>query len=161
MRRVLAVFALGGSVLFKVPPADLIPCGGTPPSPAGIPSGMCPTGNLPFQGRHGLRKATKTTCQPPQQNGATEQQTKHPRPCPTQKTASPFRKRIDKLQMNRLLGRWTQNAPASSAFGARRAVLGRKRLPLTPAAVCASPPAGYITAIAPILTKKPLPKTAA
>ena len=43
----------------------------------------------------------------------------------------------------------------------RRAVLGRKALPLTPAAVCASPPAGYITAIAPILTQKPLPKTAA
>ena len=61
----------------------------------------------------------------------------------------------------RLLGRWAQNAPASSAFGARRAVLGRKRLLLTPAAVCASPPGGYITAIAPILTQKPLPKTAA
>ena len=43
----------------------------------------------------------------------------------------------------------------------RRAVLGRKRLPLTPAAVCASPPTGYITAIAPILTKTPLSKTAA
>ena len=43
----------------------------------------------------------------------------------------------------------------------RRAVLGRKRLLLTPAAVYASPPAGYITAIAPILTKTPLFKTAA
>ena len=53
------------------------------------------------------------------------------------------------------------NAPASSACGARRAVLGRKRLLLTPAAVCASPPGGYITAIAPILTKKPPIKTAA
>ena len=60
-----------------------------------------------------------------------------------------------------LLGRWTQNAPASSAYGARRAVLGRKRLLLTPAAVCASPSAGYITAIAPILTTTPLFKTAA
>ena len=58
-------------------------------------------------------------------------------------------------------GRWTQNAPASSACGARRAVLGRKRLLLTPAAVCASWPAGYQTAIAPIPTQTPLPKTAA
>ena len=39
--------------------------------------------------------------------------------------------------------------------------MGRKRLLLTPAAVCASPPAGYITAIAPILTQKQLLKTAA
>ena len=31
--------------------------GPTSPSPAGIPSGTCPTGNLPFQGRHGLRAA--------------------------------------------------------------------------------------------------------
>ena len=61
----------------------------------------------------------------------------------------------------RLLGRWAQNAPASSAFGARRAVLGRKALPLTPAAVCASPPVGYQPAIAPIPTQTPLPKTAA
>ena len=59
------------------------------------------------------------------------------------------------------VGRWTQNAPASSAFGARRAVLGRKRLLLTPAAVCASPPGGYRTAIAPIPTQTPLFKTAA
>ena len=36
--------------------------------------------------------------------------------------------------------------------------MGRKALPLTPAAVCASPPGGYITAIAPILTKTPLIK---
>ena len=43
----------------------------------------------------------------------------------------------------------------------RRAVLGRKRLLLTPAAVCASPSGGYITAIAPILTQKPPIKTAA
>ena len=43
----------------------------------------------------------------------------------------------------------------------RRAVLGRKALLLTPAAVCASPSAGYITAIAPIPTQTPLPKTAA
>ena len=59
------------------------------------------------------------------------------------------------------IGRWAQNAPASSACGARRAVLGRKRLLLTPAAVCASPPAGYITAIAPIPTQKPPIRTAA
>ena len=59
------------------------------------------------------------------------------------------------------LGRWSQNAPASSAYGARRAVLGRKALPLTPAAVCASWPVGQKTAIAPILTKKPLFRTAA
>ena len=59
------------------------------------------------------------------------------------------------------LGWWSQNAPASSAYGARRAVLGRKALPLTPAAVCASPSGGYITAIAPILTQKQLHKTAA
>ena len=65
------------------------------------------------------------------------------------------------VERARLLGRWTQNAPASSAYGARRAVLGRKRLLLTPAAVCASPPGGYITAIAPILTQTQLPKTAA
>ena len=63
--------------------------------------------------------------------------------------------------MDRLLGWWSQNAPASSACGARRAVLGRQALPLTPAAVCASPTAGYITAIAPILTQKQLFKTAA
>ena len=43
----------------------------------------------------------------------------------------------------------------------RRAVLGRKRLLLTPAAVCASPSGGYITAIAPILTQTPPIKTAA
>ncbi len=41
------------------------------------------------------------------------------------KTASPFRKRIEKMVINRLLGWWSQNAPASSAYGARRAVLGR------------------------------------
>ena len=43
----------------------------------------------------------------------------------------------------------------------RRAVLGRKRLLLTPAAVCASPQGGRKTAIAPILTKKQLFRTAA
>ena len=43
----------------------------------------------------------------------------------------------------------------------RRAVLGRKALLLTPAAVCASPQGTCKTAIAPILTKKQLPKTAA
>ena len=31
LRRGLAVFALSGGVLFKVPPADLIPCGGSGP----------------------------------------------------------------------------------------------------------------------------------
>ena len=36
----------------------------------------------------------------------------------------------------------------------RRAVLGRKALLLTPAAVCASPPAGRQPAIAPIPTQK-------
>ena len=65
------------------------------------------------------------------------------------------------VERARLLGRWSQNAPASSAYGARRAVLGRKRLLLTPAAVCASPSGGYITAIAPILTQTPPIKTAA
>ena len=54
------------------------------------------------------------------------------------------------------LGWWSQNAPASSAYGARRAVLGRKALPLTPAAVCASPQGTYQPAIAPIPTQKPL-----
>ena len=63
--------------------------------------------------------------------------------------------------LNRLLGRWSQNAPTSSAYGARRAVLGRKRLPLTPAAVCASPSVGRKPAIAPILTQKQLFRTAA
>ena len=77
------------------------------------------------------------------------------------KQQATFRKRTDKLRMNRLLGWWSQNAPASSAYGARRAVLGRKRLLLTPAAVCASPQGKYQTAIAPILTQKQLPKTAA
>ena len=77
------------------------------------------------------------------------------------KTAGTFRKRIAKLRTDRLLGRWSQNAPASSAYGARRAVLGRKRLLLTPAAVCASPAGTYRTAIAPIPTQTPLPKTAA
>ena len=43
----------------------------------------------------------------------------------------------------------------------RRAVLGRKALPLTPAAVYASPPAGYQPAIAPILTNKQPFRTAA
>ena len=43
----------------------------------------------------------------------------------------------------------------------RRAVLGRKALPLTPAAVCASWSGNYQPAIAPIPTKTPLPKTAA
>ena len=61
----------------------------------------------------------------------------------------------------RLLGRRTQNAPASSAYGARRAVLGRKALLLTPAAVCASPTGNYQPAIAPILTQKQLLRTAA
>ena len=61
----------------------------------------------------------------------------------------------------RLLGRWSQNAPASSTCGARRAVLGRKALPLTPAAVCASPTGNYQPAIAPILTQKQLLRTAA
>ena len=61
----------------------------------------------------------------------------------------------------KLLGRRTQNAPASSAYGARRAVLGRKALPLTPAAVCASWTAGRQTAIGPILTQKPPIRTAA
>ena len=82
-------------------------------------------------------------------------------PPPNAKTASPFRKRTAKLRTDRLLGRWTQNAPTSSACGARRAVLGRKALPLTPAAVCASPPVAYQPAIAPILTKTPLHRTAA
>ena len=65
------------------------------------------------------------------------------------------------VERARLLRWWSQNAPASSAYGARRAVLGRKRLLLTPAAVCASPSGGYITAIAPILTQTPPIKTAA
>ena len=43
----------------------------------------------------------------------------------------------------------------------RRAVLGRKALPLTPAAVYASWPVGRKTAIGPILTRKQLFKTAA
>ena len=72
-----------------------------------------------------------------------------------------MRKRTDKLRMDRLLGWWSQNAPASSACGARRAVLGRKRLLLTPAAVCASPQGGRKTAIAPILTRTQLFRTAA
>ncbi len=80
---------------------------------------------------------------------------------PHTKTASTLRKRTGKVLTNRFLGRWSQNAPASSAYGARRAVLGRKALLLTPAAVCASPPAGYITAIAPIPTQKQLFRTAA
>ena len=59
------------------------------------------------------------------------------------------------------IGWWAQNAPASSACGARRAVLGRKRLLLTPAAVCASWPGGWQTAIGPIPTITPLYNTAA
>ena len=43
----------------------------------------------------------------------------------------------------------------------RRAVLGRKRLLLTPAAVCASWSVGRKPAIGPILTQKQLLRTAA
>ena len=59
---------------------------------------------------------------------------------------------MDGVGWGRLWGWWTQNAPASSACGARRAVLGRKRLLLTPAAVCASWSVGRKPAIGPILT---------
>ncbi len=68
---------------------------------------------------------------------------------------------LAEVERARSLGWWAQNAPAYSACGAQRAVLGRQALPLTPAAVCASWSGEQQTAIGPILTKTPLLKTAA